>query len=111
MQIYLKATFVDMVYLQQDAFDSVDVSMPLERQVESLTLVNQIVMRDYLFGDRDQAREYFTHMTGLFKNLHYSQPDTRAYKQFKQQILSARSERTSAGAGSEVLAEEENGRQ
>ena len=32
---YQKATFLDMVYLQQDAFDPVDVSMPTE-QAESV---------------------------------------------------------------------------
>ena len=33
--LYQKATLIDMVFLQQDAFDEVDVSMSRERQLES----------------------------------------------------------------------------
>ncbi|CAG0975873.1 hypothetical protein ANRL3_01804, partial [Anaerolineae bacterium] len=40
--IYQQATFVDMVYLQQDAFDNVDVSVPLERQKETFMLIIKI---------------------------------------------------------------------
>ena len=32
--IYQKSLLLDMVYLQQDAYDTVDVSVPLERQKE-----------------------------------------------------------------------------
>ena len=31
---YQKSLFLDMVYLQQDAYDKVDVSVPLDRQKE-----------------------------------------------------------------------------
>ena len=41
--IWQKATLLDMVYLQQDAFDSVDASAPLERQKESFDLVYGLV--------------------------------------------------------------------
>ena len=40
-----KALFVDMVYLQQDAFDDVDVSVPLARQRETFDLVCRAVGR------------------------------------------------------------------
>ena len=34
---YQKALLLDMAYLQQDAYDPVDVSVPLERQKEMFT--------------------------------------------------------------------------
>ena len=33
--LYQKAQFLDMVYLQQDAFDEVDASCPIDRQKRS----------------------------------------------------------------------------
>lgn len=67
-----KAVFLDMVYLQQDAFDSIDATVSLERQKEGLTRVNALVSRTYSFLSKDAAREYFTRLTGLLKNLNYA---------------------------------------
>ncbi len=84
--VYQKAIFVDMVYLQQDAFDAVDVSMSLERQRESFAMVRRLVERDYRFSDKQQAQDYFTQLTGLFKNLNYSERDSQEYERFRTQI-------------------------
>jgi len=84
--VYQKAVFVDMVYLQQDAFDPVDVSTSLERQQEAFSLVKRIVERDHRFRDKEQARDYFTQMTGLFKNLNYSRRESQEYESFLAKI-------------------------
>jgi V/A-type H+-transporting ATPase subunit A len=84
--LYQKAIFVDMVYLQQDAFDPVDVSTPLDRQKETFSLVKRLVERDYRFADKEQARDYFTQLTGLVKNLNYSRRDSPEYRQFLAKI-------------------------
>ena len=69
---YQEALFVDMIYLQQDAFDEVDVAVPLGRQKEIFTLILKLVRADYQFNDQNGARDYFIRMTGLFKNLNYA---------------------------------------
>lgn len=84
--VYQKAIFVDMVYLQQDAFDPVDVSTPVERQKETFMLVKRLVERDYRFDDKEQARDYFTRLTGLLKNLNYSQSGSQDYDRFLSEI-------------------------
>lgn len=84
--IHEKARFVDMVYLQQDAFDKVDVSMSLERQKATFLLVLDLVERDYRFADKEKARDYFTRLTGLFKNLNYSEYESREYERFLGEI-------------------------
>ena len=81
-----KATLVDMVYLQQDAFDTVDVSTPLDRQIESFALLRTLVGRDYRFTDRDEARGFFTRLTGLYRNLNYSAPGTAEYRRYRNEI-------------------------
>jgi V/A-type H+-transporting ATPase subunit A len=78
--LYQKALLVDMVYLQQDAFDEVDVSTPLERQKLSFELVRRFTDRSYRFDDKKQARGYFTRVTNAFKNLNYSETDSDAFR-------------------------------
>ncbi|MBW2245440.1 MAG: hypothetical protein JRH01_26055 [Deltaproteobacteria bacterium] len=47
-----KSVLLDMVYLQQDAFDA---AMSRERQLESFELVKRLVDADFDFPDRDAA--------------------------------------------------------
>ena len=83
---YQKSLFLDMVYLQQDAFDEVDASAPLERQKKSFDLVCDLIDRQYNFEDKNTARDYFTRLTGLFKNLNYSREDAPDYADYLKQI-------------------------
>ncbi len=83
---YQKATFLDMVYLQQDAFNPVDASVSLERQRATLELIEELVSRDYVFDDKDEARDHFTRLTNLFKNLNYAREDTPEYAKLLEQI-------------------------
>src|SRR5262249_11948502 len=81
-----KALLLDMVYLQQDAFDAVDSSMALERQLESFALIKGLIAREYDLPDKDHARAFFTRLTGLYKNLNYSPKDSPQYADYRTQI-------------------------
>ena len=83
---YQKALFLDMVYLQQDAYDRVDASTPIERQIETFGLVRSLIQRDYPFENKDEARQFFTKLTGLLKNLNYSELNTKEYNSYRAQI-------------------------
>jgi V/A-type H+-transporting ATPase subunit A len=85
--IYQQAIFVDMVYLQQDAFDEVDVSVPMERQKQMFMLIKDILMAENDFSDQNQARNFYTRLTGLFRNLNYSIWQSTEYKQLLDKIL------------------------
>ena len=84
--LWQQAQLLDMVYLQQDAFDAVDVSMPQERQLESFRLLRELIRRDHTFSSKEQARDYFTRLTGLYKNLNYSPSGSAEYQRYRQQI-------------------------
>jgi V/A-type H+-transporting ATPase subunit A len=84
--IYQKSLFLDMVYLQQDAFDKVDVTVSQERQKEMFLLAKRLIDREYQFKDKDQVRDYFTRLTGLFKNLNYSPQGSAEYERYIRQI-------------------------
>jgi V/A-type H+-transporting ATPase subunit A len=83
---YQKALFLDMVYLQQDAFDAVDASTSSERQKEAFGLVRGLLQRSYPFTDREEARRFFTQLTGLFKNRNYAAQDSPEYVRYRAQI-------------------------
>lgn len=82
-----KAVLIDMVYLQQDAYDAVDISMPRERQVESFNLLKTLVDRVYSFEDKEKSRDFFTKITSFYKNLNYSPYNSKEYRDYKNKIL------------------------
>ena len=84
--VHQKALFLDMVYLQQDAFDAVDASVPLERQKLAFDKVYSAVTRSYRFKDKAEARDHFTRLTGLFKNFNYAAEASPDYSDLLRQI-------------------------
>jgi V/A-type H+/Na+-transporting ATPase subunit A len=91
-----KSLLLDLVYLQQDAFDEVDAAVPRERQLESFRLLKRVIERDYPFKDKDEARAFFTRLTGLYRNWNYAPPASPDYQRYWQQI-----EALAAGDGAE----------
>ncbi len=83
---YQKSLFLDMVYLQQDAFDDVDSSCPIQRQQHCFELVISLIRQSYDFADKDAARSYFVKLTGLFKNLNYSHDGSPEYNSYIAKI-------------------------
>ncbi|WP_209509213.1 V-type ATP synthase subunit A [Ruegeria sp. HKCCE4150] len=81
-----KALFVDMVYLQQDAFDKVDATVPLERQKMTFKLIYDVTQSKAAFSDKAEVRQVFTQLTGLIKNFHYAAENTPEYKSIWTQI-------------------------
>ncbi len=81
-----KARFLDFVYLQQDAFDPVDAAVPLERQQTMLRLVHRIVEHDFGFAEKEEARNRFTRLTALFRDLNYTAADAPGYARLIAEI-------------------------
>ncbi len=83
-----RAQFVDMVYLQQDAFDEVDAATKVDRQREMFNRVYGLVTEEVRFDDKEAARDYFIRLTGLVKNLNYTRRDSPGYPNLLAQIES-----------------------
>jgi V/A-type H+/Na+-transporting ATPase subunit A len=81
-----KSVLLDMAFLQQDAFDEIDACMPRSRQLESLRLIKNLVDQEYGFKNRDEAREFFTKLIGLYRNWNYSPPGSPEYEKYKREI-------------------------
>lgn len=98
-----KSQLIDLVYLQQDAFDPVDASMPRERQVEAFRLLESLIRCDYDFGGKDEARETFTRIANLFKNWNYAAEGSPDFERYPRDIAALR-EHYRAGNGEEAAA-------
>ena len=55
-------------------------------QLESFKLVKYLTDRTYDFKDKDSARQMFTRITGLFKNLNYSSQGSTEYERYYREI-------------------------
>lgn len=84
--VYLQAQLVDRVYLQQDAFDKVDVSTPMSRQQSLLKLIEAVLAFTPSATDKAELRAFYTKLTGLIKNLNYSAINSREYTQYWSDI-------------------------
>ena len=56
---YLKAEFLDAVYLQQNAFSESDATTPVERQRVMFGVVEKALLATYSFKDKDATRGFF----------------------------------------------------
>ena len=105
--------FLDMVFLQQDAFDDVDSACAPERQKTLFDRVYAAATRSYAFKDKTAARDYFTKLTGLYKNLNYAAEGSNDYQRIAKDIgnldksvptIAAKAPGTGGGAAAAVPA-------
>jgi len=66
--VYLKAEYLDAVYLQQDAFDPVDGASSAERQRHVFARLARIMAAETDFPDKDTARAFFQTLTQVTKD-------------------------------------------
>ena len=63
---YLKAEFLDAVYLQQNAFSETDASTPIERQRVMFEMVEKVLSTTFRFADKDETRRFFLDLQQTF---------------------------------------------
>lgn len=78
--------FLDLVFLQQDAFDDVDCACKPERQKALFDKVYAATTRPYVFKDKAAARDYFTKLSGLYKNLNYAAAGSNDFQRIAKSI-------------------------
>ncbi len=63
---YLKAEFLDAVYLQQNAFSETDASTPIARQRVMFDLVEKVLNATYSFKEKSETRAFFLSLQQMF---------------------------------------------
>jgi len=84
--IMLKAELFDNCYLQQNAFDEVDGATPKERQQFVFDKILEVMLLEFEFETKDQARRTMFETQDLFRNWNYTATDSAEYKKILTQI-------------------------
>ena len=83
---YLKAEFLDAVYLQQNAFSDVDASTPEDRQREMFAVVEKALLAEYKFAEKDETRKFFMSLQQKFIDWNNIRREDPAYEKEKSAL-------------------------
>ncbi|MDD3296289.1 MAG: V-type ATP synthase subunit A [Candidatus Omnitrophica bacterium] len=84
--IYLKAEFLDSVYLQQNGFDKVDAATGLARQEYVFGKIYSVLNKKLNFDTKDNARKAFHALRQLFVDWNYKEWESQEFKEQERKI-------------------------
>jgi V/A-type H+-transporting ATPase subunit A len=84
--VYLKAEYLDAVYLQQDAFHEVDAATPSERQDYVFTKIVSIMGTQMDFKNKDEARGFFQRLGQVTRDWNRAARDSDEFKTHEARI-------------------------
>ena len=90
---YWKSEVIDFVILQQDAFDAIDQSTPIERQQFMLEHVLGVCDADFSFEAFTEVDNYFKRIINLYKQMNYSEFNSEKFKKYEKELQEVLSER------------------
>jgi V/A-type H+/Na+-transporting ATPase subunit A len=86
-EIYLKAEFLDAVYIQQNGFDPVDAATTPQRQKYVFNMLyERVLSRDFAIKDKEKARQFFYNLRQAFIDLNYKEWDSQGFKMQQEKI-------------------------
>jgi len=83
---FLKGEMFDAAYLQQNAFDKVDASSTMDRQVRDMKLMWKALSRPFAFEEKPEARQFFASLQDAFYQKNYCAEDGDDYANYEKQI-------------------------
>lgn len=84
--LYLKAEFLDSVYLQQNGFDKVDAATSLKRQQYVFEKIFSVLNKQFNFEKKDKARKFFYELRQLFIDWNYKEWQAEDFKKQEEII-------------------------
>ncbi len=83
---FWKSEIIDFVILQQDAFDEIDASTPIDRQKYMLDKILSICNTDLKFDSFEDTAEYFKRIINELKQMNYSEFESDKFKNHEEQL-------------------------
>ena len=83
---YLKAEFLDAVYLQQNAFSDADATTPVKRQQTMFDLVEKALLANYGFDQKDATRKFFMELQQTFIDWNDKPFESAEFEALKQTL-------------------------
>lgn len=93
---YWRSEVIDFVILQQDAFDKIDSSSPMDRQQYMLNLVLDICNTPLEFDSFEEVNPYFKRVINTLKQMNYSEFNSDQFKNFENELMATLNERKAA---------------
>lgn len=84
--VYLKGSFLDSVYLQQNSFDTVDSAVPVARQKHCYAIVMRVLGSVLAFESKDDARAYFSKLGHMFIDYNCCAWNSEAFVEKEKEI-------------------------
>ena len=84
---YLKAEFLDAVYLQQNAFSESDATTPVARQKAMFDVVEKALFTSYMFTTKDDTRRFFMDLQQTFIDWNDKAFDSDEFKALKETLV------------------------
>jgi V/A-type H+-transporting ATPase subunit A len=92
-QMFWKSEVIDFVILQQDAFDPIDASTPIERQRYMMKKVLDVNATDFEFESFEEVNPYFKRIINIFKQINYSEFKSESFKNYEIELETIINER------------------
>ena len=83
---YWKSELIDFTILQQDAFDRIDASSPLERQKFMLTKVLEVCDVEHDFETFEECSAWYKEVINIFRQMNYSEFRSEDFNKYLEQI-------------------------
>ncbi len=83
---YWKSELIDYIILQQDAFDSIDASSPIERQKFMLTKVLEVCDQEHDFETFEECSAWYKEVINIFRQMNYSEFKSEEFNKYLEQI-------------------------
>jgi len=90
--VYLKAEYIDAVYLQQDAFDKVDCATSADRQKYVFAFIARTLNAEMQFEDKEAARRFFHGLTQTTRDWNRIEMATDEFSKVEQRLETMLSE-------------------
>ena len=86
---FWKSELIDFVILQQDAFDDIDASSPIERQKMMYEMVLEVCRKSFDFADFESCARFFKSLINIFRQMNYSEWQSEKFFEYKAQVEQA----------------------
>lgn len=83
---YWKSELLDFIILQQDAYDKIDQSTPLERQKMMYELVIDICNTDFEFEGFEECGNFYKKLINIMRQMNYSEYKSAEFNNYLEQL-------------------------
>ncbi len=85
--IYLKADFLDYVYLQQNSFDPVDAAVSVERQKYTFDILVNVLSVKFELKTKADSRQYFNRLRQSFLDYNGAEWQSDNFRKLEKEVL------------------------